>query len=158
MRFLVLALAFFASSAHADAIERLAGTRYQAWEEVFGLCLEAAESELSTEAQHDLFAHMARWYAEKVSRPDLALPWLQKVLQIEPSHERSLEMLTQIYRKAQQWAEQDIRINAIGPRDMTEAPGAAISSGPELASLALVLASSKGRRLSGLVFDADRCC
>ncbi len=90
---------------YADAIERLAGTRFQAWEEVFGLCLEAAEGELSTESQHDLFAHMARWYAEKVSRPDLALPWLQKVLQIEPSHERSLEMLTQIYRKAQQWAE-----------------------------------------------------
>jgi tetratricopeptide (TPR) repeat protein len=90
---------------YADAIERLAGTRYQAWEEVFGLCLETAEGELSTEAQHDLFSHMAHWYADKVSRPDLALPWLHKVLEIEPSHERSLESLSQIYRKAQQWAE-----------------------------------------------------
>lgn len=90
---------------YADAIERLAGTRFQAWEEVFGLCLEAANEELSTEAQHDLYSHMARWYADKVSRPDLALPWLHKVLEIEPSHERSLDMLSQIYRKAQQWAE-----------------------------------------------------
>lgn len=90
---------------YADAIERLAGTRFQAWEEVFGLCLEAANEEQSTEAQHDLYSHMARWYADKVSRPDLALPWLHKVLEIEPSHERSLEMLSQIYRKAQQWAE-----------------------------------------------------
>jgi tetratricopeptide (TPR) repeat protein len=90
---------------YADAIERLAGSRYQSWEEVFGLCLEAASEEQSTEAQHDLFSHMARWYADKVSRPDLALPWLHKVLEIEPSHERSLEMLSQIYRKAQQWAE-----------------------------------------------------
>jgi tetratricopeptide (TPR) repeat protein len=90
---------------YADAIERLAGNRYQAWEEVFGLCLEAAGGDLPTDAQHDLFSHMAHWYTDKVQRPDLALPWLQKVLQIEPSHERSLEMLTQIYRKAQQWAE-----------------------------------------------------
>lgn len=60
--------------------------------------------------------------------------------------------------EAQQWADQDIRINAIGPRDATEAPGASISSAPELASLALMLAGSKGRRLSGLVFDAESCC
>jgi tetratricopeptide (TPR) repeat protein len=90
---------------YAEAIERLAGSRYQSWEEVLGLCLAAAEEEQSTEAQHDLFSRMARWYAEKVSRPDLALPWLQRVLDIEPSHERSLEMLSHIYRKAQQWAE-----------------------------------------------------
>lgn len=90
---------------YAEAIERQAGTRYQAWEEVFGLCLEAANEEQSTEALHDLYSHMARWYAEKVSRPDLALPWLHKVLEIEPSHERSLEMLSTIYRKAQQWPE-----------------------------------------------------
>lgn len=91
--------------AYADAVERLAGSRYQAWEEVLGLCLEAAGEELSAEAQHDLFSRMARWYAEKVARPDLALPWLHKVLQIEPSHEPSLEALSQIYRRAQQWAE-----------------------------------------------------
>jgi tetratricopeptide (TPR) repeat protein len=90
---------------YAEAIERQAGTRYQAWEEVFALCLEAANEEQSTEALHDLYAHMARWYAEKVSRPDLALPWLHKVLELEPSHERSLEMLSTIYRKAQQWPE-----------------------------------------------------
>jgi len=90
---------------YAEAIERQAGTRYQAWEEVLGLCLEATNAEQPTEALHDLYAHMARWYAEKVSRPDLALPWLHKVLELEPSHERSLEMLSTIYRKAQQWAE-----------------------------------------------------
>ncbi|HKY39802.1 MAG TPA: protein kinase [Polyangiaceae bacterium] len=90
---------------YAESIERLAGSRYQAWEEVLGLCLEAASEDLSTEAQQDLFSNMARWYAEQVSRPDLALPWLHKVLEIEPSHERSLESLSQIYRKAQQWAE-----------------------------------------------------
>jgi len=90
---------------YAEAVERLAGTRFQAWEEVFGLCLEATTEELSVEAQHDLYAHMAHWYADKVARPDLALPWLHKVLEIEPSHERSLESLCQIYRRAQQWAE-----------------------------------------------------
>lgn len=93
-------------SEYADAIERLAGSRHQSWEEVLGLCLAAAEEdELSPEAKHELFSHLARWYAERVARPDLALPWLQRVLDLEPSHERSLDMLSQIYRKAQQWAE-----------------------------------------------------
>ncbi len=90
---------------YADSVERLASTRFQAWEEVLGLCLEASGEDLTVEAQHDLYSHMARWYADKVARPDLALPWLHKVLEIEPSHERSLEALSQIYRRAQQWAE-----------------------------------------------------
>jgi tetratricopeptide (TPR) repeat protein len=90
---------------YAEAVERLAGTRYQSWEEVLGLCVEAAGGELSDDAQRDLFQHMARWYVERVARPDLALPWLQRVLEVEPSHEPSLEMLSQIYRKGQQWAE-----------------------------------------------------
>jgi tetratricopeptide (TPR) repeat protein len=90
---------------YAEAVERLAGSRFQAWEEVLSTCLEAAAGELSLEAQHDLFSRMAEWYAERVSRPDLALPWLKRVLDIEPGHERSLSSLTQIYRRAQQWPE-----------------------------------------------------
>jgi tetratricopeptide (TPR) repeat protein len=90
---------------YASAVERLAGTRFQAWEEVFGVCLQAEHGDLTSEAQHDLFSRMAHWYAEKVQRPDLALPWLHKALELEPSNERSLEALSQIHRKAQQWAE-----------------------------------------------------
>jgi len=59
--------------------------------------------------------------------------------------------------EAQTWAEHAIRINAIGPRG-TSPSGAALSSEPEMASLALYLASKKGRQLSGQMFDAAHVC
>lgn len=59
--------------------------------------------------------------------------------------------------EAQTWAEHAIRINAIGPRGTAPA-GAALSSEPEVASLALYLASKKGRTLSGQMFDAAHVC
>lgn len=59
--------------------------------------------------------------------------------------------------EAETWAEHAIRINAIGPRGTAPA-GAALSSEPEIASLALYLASKKGRQLSGQMFDAAHLC
>ncbi len=88
-----------------SAVERLAGTRYPAWEEVLGRCIEAVEGDLGTAERHALLFQMGRWYAEKVMRPDLALPWLTQLVAAEPNHDRALLVLAQIYKKAQQWAE-----------------------------------------------------
>lgn len=51
-----------------------------------------------------------------------------------------------------------IRVNAVGPRSHLpgESGGAVLSNGPEIASLALHLASKKGRQLTGHVFDAEQ--
>lgn len=58
--------------------------------------------------------------------------------------------------EAQTWADQAIRINAIGPRAMDgTSSGACLTSEPDIAALALYLASRKGRQLSGHVFDAE---
>ncbi len=60
--------------------------------------------------------------------------------------------------EAQTWAEQAIRINAIAPRVALpgERPsGACLTSEPDIAALALHLASKKGRQLTGHVFDAE---
>lgn len=59
--------------------------------------------------------------------------------------------------EARQWADQAIRINAIGPSvpDGAPPPGACLTSEPEIAALALYLASKRGRNLSGHVFDAE---
>lgn len=57
-------------------------------------------------------------------------------------------------REAQAWADAGIRINAIGPRS-ADGMGHCLASEPEMASLALYLASRKGRQLSGQVFDAE---
>lgn len=62
-------------------------------------------------------------------------------------------------REAQRWAEGAVRVNAIVPAvNDSCAPGAiepGLHSEPEIATLALRLASNKGKTLSGLVFDAD---
>ena len=92
------------SDAHVAAVERLAGTRYPAWEDVLGRAIEALAQDIGTAERHALLFHMGRWYAEKVMRPDLALPWLTELVAAEPNHDRALLVLSQIYKKAQQWA------------------------------------------------------
>ncbi|MEP7051224.1 MAG: protein kinase [Pseudomonadota bacterium] len=87
------------------AVERLAGTRYAAWEDVLGRAIEALEQDLGTPERHALLFHMGRWYTEKVMRPDLALPWLTQLVAAEPNHDRALLVLSSIYKKAQQWPE-----------------------------------------------------
>ncbi|MBL8566114.1 MAG: SDR family oxidoreductase [Hyphomicrobiaceae bacterium] len=57
-------------------------------------------------------------------------------------------------REAESWAGKAIRVNAVGPRGLLEPEGACLSSGPDIAALALYLASRKGRQLTGHVFDA----
>ena len=59
--------------------------------------------------------------------------------------------------EAQTWAGNGIRINAIGPR--VSLPGekapVALASEPEIAAIALYLASNRARGLSGHVFQAE---
>lgn len=59
--------------------------------------------------------------------------------------------------EAEKWAGEAVRINAVAPRTelADEQPGGhCITSEPDVAALALYLASKKGRKLSGHVFDA----
>lgn len=59
--------------------------------------------------------------------------------------------------EAKKWADDAIRVNAVGPRALlrTATDGACLSGDPEIASLALYLASKYGRKLTGHVFDAE---
>ncbi len=56
--------------------------------------------------------------------------------------------------EAATWAPHGIRVNAIGPRAMTAEDGACLASDPDIAAMALYLASKRGRSLSGHIFDA----
>jgi 3-oxoacyl-[acyl-carrier protein] reductase len=56
--------------------------------------------------------------------------------------------------EAQRWAPQGIRVNAVGPPATIPDPGAVLASEPDIAALALYLASRRGRTLTGQVFDA----
>jgi NAD(P)-dependent dehydrogenase (short-subunit alcohol dehydrogenase family) len=66
-------------------------------------------------------------------------------------------LATMIAREARSWAEKGVRINAVGPRAFFDASasGAYLTNEPDIATLALYLASRKGRSFSGHVFDAD---
>ena len=60
--------------------------------------------------------------------------------------------------EARTWAGNGIRINAIGPRVVTNgqtAAGASLANEPGIAALAIYLASHRGRALSGHIFDAE---
>lgn len=56
--------------------------------------------------------------------------------------------------EAERWAEQGIRINGVAPATLSAGLGAQLTCEPDIASLALQLASRRGRNLSGLVFEA----
>jgi len=56
--------------------------------------------------------------------------------------------------EAQRWAPQGIRVNAVGPSALVGDAGASLASEPDIAALALYLASRPGRSLTGQVFDA----
>ncbi len=90
---------------YAEAVERLAGSNAESWNEVLGTCNEAGNADLPAEAKNQLLNYMGTWYAERVARPDLALPCFQAVVGTDPANDRALEGMTSIYRKAQQWPE-----------------------------------------------------
>jgi NAD(P)-dependent dehydrogenase (short-subunit alcohol dehydrogenase family) len=56
--------------------------------------------------------------------------------------------------EAETWAPHGIRVNAIGPRATTSEAGAYLTSEPDIAALALYLASKRSRALTGHIFDA----
>jgi tetratricopeptide (TPR) repeat protein len=90
----------------AAEIERLAGTRTEAWTEVLSSAAHAAESaEMPAEDRVALLLRVARWYVDKLKRPDLALPCYQAVVSLDPASDAALEGMAGIYRKAQQWSE-----------------------------------------------------
>ncbi len=94
------------SSGLAAEIERLAGSRPDAWNDVLTACAEASGDESkSPEEKNALLLRAGRWYELKLSRPDLALPCFQAVVASDPGNDVALEAMSQIYRKAQQWAE-----------------------------------------------------
>ena len=57
--------------------------------------------------------------------------------------------------QAEEWAGKAIRFNAIAPQTVQVPPKPSLAGEPEVAALALYLASGRGKALSGLVFEAE---
>jgi tetratricopeptide (TPR) repeat protein len=90
----------------AAEIERLAGTRAEAWNDVLTSITEAAHGDgTPQEGKVALSLAAARYYESKLRRPDLALSSYQTVVGLDPANDAALEGMAKIYRKAQQWTE-----------------------------------------------------
>jgi 3-oxoacyl-[acyl-carrier protein] reductase len=57
--------------------------------------------------------------------------------------------------QAQEWADKAIRFNAIAPPAAQAGPGPGVTAEPDIAALALYLASGRNRTLTGQVFEAE---
>jgi 3-oxoacyl-[acyl-carrier protein] reductase len=56
--------------------------------------------------------------------------------------------------QAEEWAPRGVRFNAIAPATLPAEPGPHLSGEADVASLALYLASERGKTLTGCVFEA----
>ncbi len=86
------------------ALERLAKTNEQ-WSDAIATLNDAIES---TDRQRNalrLCVIVGGLYVKRIARPDYALPYLNRALQIDPAHEPALEAMTALYRDAQSWQE-----------------------------------------------------
>ncbi|RUO99451.1 SDR family NAD(P)-dependent oxidoreductase [Hyphomicrobium sp.] len=65
-------------------------------------------------------------------------------------------LASMIAQESREWANKGIRINGVGPRAFFDgsSSGAYLATEPDIASLALHLASRRGRSFSGHVFDS----
>lgn len=93
------------TGSYADEIERLAGTDATLWGEAVAACAASAQGELPAEAKTRILERLGRWYEQKLSRADLALPCWQAIVATDPSHDGALTGMSNIYRRAQQWPE-----------------------------------------------------
>ncbi|HEX3770154.1 MAG TPA: tetratricopeptide repeat protein, partial [Polyangiaceae bacterium] len=90
----------------AEEIERLAEGKAPLWNEVLTSLTESIQGGgQSVEDRNKLFAHAARWYSEKLGRPDLAVMGYQQILSSDRTNEAAHEGLTTLYRRSQQWPE-----------------------------------------------------
>jgi 3-oxoacyl-[acyl-carrier protein] reductase len=58
-------------------------------------------------------------------------------------------------KQAEEWADKNIRFNAIAPQTAEASPGSSLAGEAQVAALALYLASGRGKGLSGHVFEAE---
>lgn len=88
-----------------EAVERLAGDSTDNWNEAIAALNETLESIEDESEKPALYVLLGRWYADKLGRPDFAIPCFGQALAIDPSNDAAMEGTIALYRKAQSWQE-----------------------------------------------------
>ncbi|AKF09165.1 protein kinase domain-containing protein [Sandaracinus amylolyticus] len=86
-------------------IERLASGSTERWNEALTALNEAVQASEDRDARIALYVLMGRWYAERLGRPDFALPCFGQALALDPASDAALDGTVELYRKAQSWQE-----------------------------------------------------
>jgi len=84
-------------------IERLAGTSPDRWNEAMSTLNESVQASGDPAVTTRLYTLMGGWYADKLQRPDFALPCYSQALTLDPANEAALDGTIALYRKAQAW-------------------------------------------------------
>jgi len=135
---------------------------------VGGARLATAATATEAEVERAISAALTPAYViSRISANRMRTTWTEGlILNIGPepaTQSRSAQALAAVARatiasmtrvEAERWAEQGIRINGVAPATLSAGIGAQLTCEPDIASLALQLASRRGRNLSGLVFEA----
>ncbi|HJL15429.1 MAG TPA: protein kinase [Sandaracinaceae bacterium LLY-WYZ-13_1] len=89
----------------ATEVERLAGDDADNWNEAVGALNETLEALEDDDEKVPLYVLLGRWYADKLNRPDFAVPCYGQALALDPSNDAAMEGTIELYRKAQSWQE-----------------------------------------------------
>ncbi|MCA9606067.1 MAG: tetratricopeptide repeat protein, partial [Myxococcales bacterium] len=88
-----------------EAVERLAGDSTDNWNEAIHALNETLEHIEDEAEKPALYVLLGRWYADKLARPDFAIPCYGQALAIDPANDAAMEGTIALYRKAQSWQE-----------------------------------------------------
>lgn len=88
-----------------DNVERLAGDDVARWNEAVSALNETVQETEDDAAKVQMFVLLGRWYADKLARPDFAVPCFGQALALDPANDAAMEGTIALYRKAQSWQE-----------------------------------------------------
>ncbi len=86
-------------------VERLAGDSLALWNEAVQALNETLEASEDVAEKVSIYNLMGRWYADKLGRPDFAVPCFSEALSLDPANEGAMDGTIALYRRAQSWQE-----------------------------------------------------
>lgn len=75
----------------------------QGWNDLLSTANEQLQGEADEERRIALCLCCARWYGQRLSRPDYAIPYYQQVLTMDPSRVAAMRQMAEMYRSLKQW-------------------------------------------------------
>ena len=101
---LLAALQFAQDEELLEDLARLAGSTGQ-WNDLVQSCSQVVQNVQEPTKRVLVTTLMGQWYGEKLGRQDYALPCFQQALAMDPSNDRALRGMEEIFRRQQQWLE-----------------------------------------------------